>query len=30
MFWSVETPSHDVYWCARKLHWRCQQPLVCK
>jgi hypothetical protein len=25
----VKTPTHYVYWCARRLLRRWQQPLVC-
>jgi hypothetical protein len=30
MFWAVETPTHRVYWCAKRLLQTWQQPLVCK
>jgi hypothetical protein len=30
MFWAVQTPTHKVYWCARRLIRRWQQPLMCK
>jgi hypothetical protein len=30
MFWAVEAPIYEVYWCARKLLRRWKQPLVWK
>jgi hypothetical protein len=30
MSWAVQTPTHNVHWCARRLLRRWEQPVVCK